>query len=217
MKLKEQLYHAGIETVTAKYVIEDKLGLKHDYYLKVGYHRGRPVYVDITMARHGPDITAAALVDVQKDALPWVLRVWRRAIDTTRTHIEMSCESASRLLERRMITLEGIAETWRGSRAEPMGHCEATGNNTLGPLDAAAQVIELRHEQWRQAMAHEYDEGEIEEMLGQCVAALEERPDDFTGWERTFIEDLELKNEEGHLSDNQLQKLEQVWEERGCG
>ena len=105
---------------------------------------------------------------------------------------------------------------------EPAGSCkqvmdDETGDRVFGPLDAVAKLFRMKSERWEERMAHTYTEEEIESMLEDCQAALEERPDDFTGWETSFIEDVADNNETTHLTEGQVEKLEQIWEERGCG
>ena len=58
------------------------------------------------------------------------------------------------------------------------------------------------------------DESQIEKMLEACLELLEDVDHPFTAWEVTFIEDVEEANETGHLSDFQVEKLEQIYEER---
>jgi len=57
-------------------------------------------------------------------------------------------------------------------------------------------------------------ESEIEEMIADCKKAIESDCDDFTEWERGFISDVEERNYTGHLSERQIEKLEQIWEKR---
>lgn len=56
------------------------------------------------------------------------------------------------------------------------------------------------------------DDGHIEERIEACLEALEEHPDRFTAWERDFLESVEEQNEQGHLSEGQAAKLDEIYE-----
>ena len=58
------------------------------------------------------------------------------------------------------------------------------------------------------------DEEHIERMLEACLELMDQDDHPFTSWEVGFIEDAEEKNETGHLSPTQVEKLEQIYEER---
>jgi hypothetical protein len=55
-------------------------------------------------------------------------------------------------------------------------------------------------------------------MIEECLEAVEEDTDGevFTAWEITFLESVEEANEEGHLTPDQVVKLEQIYEDRVC-
>lgn len=218
-KLEQRFHHDGVESLTHKLTIAD--GEKqHDIYLKVGWWRGRPVWVDLTMARHSEDGNGDTL-DVHESALVLVVNLRQRILDNTRAFMEVACREASLLLSSRRCRLDDIADLWRVTETEPRGQCvqvqDDLGATVHGPLDAAAKLFRIKGKEWEKRMAHNYAEDEIESMISDCEAALEERPDDFTGWERTFIEDATEQNETRHLSNGQIEKLEQIWEERDCG
>ena len=57
-------------------------------------------------------------------------------------------------------------------------------------------------------------ESEIEEMLQDCLDKYNDEPDIFTPWEQEFLETLKERQDWRHFSDNQLKKLDQIWENR---
>ncbi len=66
----------------------------------------------------------------------------------------------------------------------------------------------------------EYSEEEIEEMIEKLIEILEENPDEFNAFERTFIESVEEQNEAGHLTTtgqrggkSQVQVLEEIYDD----
>ena len=209
----------GLNTVTHKLTINDNQR-DHKFYVKIGWWRGRPVSVDVTMARHGEGNTDT--LDVPRAAIPLVVELRQRILENSRSALELLCREASLLLSSRRCTLGDLADLWRVTQMEPKGRCrqvndEVTGDRVHGPLDAAAKLFKLKAAEWEAGMAYEYTEEEVEKMVTDCIEALDERPDDFTGWETSFIEDIAEQNETTHLSENQIEKLEQIWEERNCG
>jgi hypothetical protein len=61
------------------------------------------------------------------------------------------------------------------------------------------------------------DEEEIEDMITACREAIDADPKRFTAWEIRFLESLEDRNVDHHLTEDQIVKLEQIHEERCCG
>lgn len=59
------------------------------------------------------------------------------------------------------------------------------------------------------------DDVQIEKMLEECLEVIEE-DGLFTSWEVSFLESLEEANEYGHLTPDQVVKLEQIYEDRVC-
>lgn len=57
----------------------------------------------------------------------------------------------------------------------------------------------------------------IEEMIDECLEAVEEDTDAFTEWEIEFLESIEDQNEDRHLTDQQVEKLTEIWEEKVRG
>jgi len=210
----------GVETLTNKLTIVDGEKCGHDFYVKVGWWRGRPVWIDITKARHSTE-GIGDTENIHGDELLVVVELRRRLMDVTRTSLELICREASLLLTSRRSTLDDMAQLWRVTTMEPKGRCsqvaDELGDRVTGPLDAVAKLIKLRGGEWEAKMAHTYTEDQIELMLENCQAAVEERRDDFTAWELKFIEEVEDANQTLHLTENQIEKLEQIWEERGCG
>jgi len=220
-RVEEGFNRDGVATLTHKYTIEDRESHQHDFYLKIGWWRGRPIWVDVTKARHSSEGLSDTF-DVPSSALPLIVDLRRRLIDLTRSSLELICREASLLLSTRRCSLEEIAELWRVVKTEPAGHCEQakdpnTGTRVSGPVDAAAKLIQLKQKEWEKKMAHTYTEEQIEQLLEDCRQAAEDRPDEFTAWELQFIEDAADANETTHLTEAQVEKLEQIWEERECG
>ena len=54
----------------------------------------------------------------------------------------------------------------------------------------------------------------VERYLDVCLEAVEEEPDRFSAWERDFLESAEDQNEQGFLSEAQVDKLLQIYEDR---
>lgn len=217
-RIEDRVNRHGLQSLIVKLVIDD--GAKeHDLYVKTGWWHGRPVWVDVTVARHSGDM--GDTLDVPMAVLPAVADLKRRLIDNTRSLMEIACRQASLLLSSRRCTLGEVADLWRVTEGEPKGRCpqlaDEMGDRVHGPLDAVAKLFKAKAENWERQMAHNYTEDEIETMVEDCLRAVEERPDDFTGWERTFIESIEDQNQTVHLTDEQVEKLEQIWEERDCG
>lgn len=219
-KVEQTLSRDGVTTLTQKLTIIDSEAQEHDFYLKVGWWRGRPVWIDITKARHAKEGTGDTL-DIHQSALPLVTALRRRMIDLSRSTLEIICRQASLLLSTRRCRLEELADLWRVTETEPPGRCEQVvddlGDKVHGPLDAVAKFLKMKGPEWEKRMTHQYTEEEIEQMIAECMEALEQRPDDFTGWETSFLEDVSDANETTHLTDSQVEKLEQIWEERNCG
>lgn len=58
------------------------------------------------------------------------------------------------------------------------------------------------------------DEDQIEMMLAECLELMDQEDHPFTAWEVSFIESIEDANETGHLTPDQVAKLEQIYEDR---
>ncbi len=58
------------------------------------------------------------------------------------------------------------------------------------------------------------DEETVEELLQDCVDALDENPSMFTPWEKEFLGNLRERVDWTHFSDYQLEKLEEILEQR---
>ena len=59
------------------------------------------------------------------------------------------------------------------------------------------------------------DEERTEKLIEACLDKLEQDQDGFSAWERSFLESVEEQNEQGHLSEAQIAKLEEIAEEHG--
>jgi len=57
----------------------------------------------------------------------------------------------------------------------------------------------------------------IEQMIADCLVAVEDDSDAFTEWEVEFLESIEDQNEDRHLSESQVDKLTEIWEEKVNG
>lgn len=224
-RVEERLSRTGIKSIVTKMTIEDKVGRTSDFYLKIGWWRGRPVWVDITRTRHARSDTAAldpvALEQLPSGERKIAIDLVQRLDDSTRGFIEVVCREASLLLASRRCTLKALADMWRATKTDPKGTCaqaqDALGDTVNGPLDAAAKIMHIKGPGWENEMAHTYTESEIEEMIENCQGAVDDREEDFTPWEVAFIKDVAMVNETAHLTDDQVDKLEQIWEERDCG
>jgi hypothetical protein len=62
----------------------------------------------------------------------------------------------------------------------------------------------------------DWDEDDVEEMIEACRTAADDDPKRFTAWEIRFLEELEDRNVDHHLTESQVDKLRQIYEER-CG
>lgn len=62
----------------------------------------------------------------------------------------------------------------------------------------------------------DWDEEDVEDMIAACREAIDADPKRFTAWEIRFVEELEDRNVDHHLTDGQIDKLREVYEER-CG
>lgn len=61
------------------------------------------------------------------------------------------------------------------------------------------------------------DDARLEEMIADCIEALDTDSERFTEWEAQFIEEVAEREDYTHMSDTQEEKLVQIWEERDCG
>jgi len=219
-RIEEKLGRDGVRTIISKLIIKDS-DRDHDLYIKVGWWRGRPVHVDITLGMDNKANTNNDTLDVHSSALPMIIDLRRRILDNSRAYLELVCREASLLLSSRRCSLLELADLWRVTEMEPRGRCpkvkDELGDRVHGPLDAAAKLFQIKREDWEKQMAHEYKEEEIERMLSDCKEAIDDRSDEFTEFEVNFIESLDAENETTHLSERQISKLEQIWEERNCG
>ncbi|MEN6368293.1 MAG: hypothetical protein ABFD77_01170 [Thermotogota bacterium] len=204
----------GVQTITHKLVIQGEH--QHDIYVKTGWWRGRPVWVDLTISagkdgENGKD-------KIPRSLAPLVVDLRRRVIESSRCLSEIVCREATLLLSSRRCSLDELADLWRATEGEPRGRCEQVtdelGDRVHGPFDAAAKLFKLKGKEWEQKMAHVYEDEEVEKMISDCQEAIEETPDSFTGFEREFIRSVAAQNETDHLSEKQIEKLEQIWEER---
>lgn len=62
----------------------------------------------------------------------------------------------------------------------------------------------------------DWDEEDIEDMIAACRQAADEDPKRFRPWELSFLESLEDRNVDHHLTEQQIEKLREIHEER-CG
>jgi len=57
----------------------------------------------------------------------------------------------------------------------------------------------------------------IEQMIEECLEAVEADSDAFTEWEVEFLESIEDQNEDRHLTEKQINSLTEIWEEKVHG
>lgn len=210
--IDQKLAEDQIGTVTTKLTIDD--GIKeHDVFFQLGFYHGWPVWTEITLSRTcGKDKLGSGVHD----------DIYGKMIESSRSLMEIVCHHATTVLQARRTTLEELADLWIATRFEPSGKCKALEDElgegkVLSPFDAVAKIIRKEKKAWEGKMSYEPSEEEIEGMLAGCLEVLEERPDSFTGFERTFLEDIEQKNEIHHLTPGQISKLEEIYEERVFG
>ena len=216
-RIEQRMATDGVDTITSKIEIDDGFQ-QHNLYVKIGWITGKPVMIDITIARHSKRYSSPGV----NSESPAMMELRQMMIENARSALEIICREASLLLSSRRCTLSEIANLWIVTRMDPQGRCRQVGNaetdyKVHGPLDAVAKLFMLKAEEWERKMGHEYDDEDIERMISECAVAIEERPKDFTGWEMDFIESVSDANETTHLSDSQVEKLEQIWEDRNCG
>ncbi len=60
----------------------------------------------------------------------------------------------------------------------------------------------------------DWGEDEIEDMIAACRDLVDEDPARFTPWEIRFLEELEDRNVDQHLTEAQVDKLREIYEER---
>lgn len=64
-------------------------------------------------------------------------------------------------------------------------------------------------------MTHRYSDDDLERMLDACLEAADDPAGpEFTEWEHGFLDDLAEKIAGVHLSDRQVEKLEQIYAEK---
>jgi len=132
-QIEETLFRQGIETVT------NKLGVGgRDTYLKVGWHRGRPVLVDMTIGKGQDNL----INDLQTNELATA------AATNARAAIEVICRHASSLLQANVWSLNDLIRAWRATVFEPQGVCPELQEIVSSPLDAAARLCERRKDAW---------------------------------------------------------------------
>jgi len=219
-RIESSFHGDGVLSITHKIAIVHDAN-EQDFYVKIGWWHGRPVFVDVTMARHASDGAIPAEMKIPLEEIPLVIELRRQLLDNTRSSLETICREASLLLSSKRCAIGDVADLWRGTEMYPAGECPAVeddlGSSVKGPLDAVAKLFQMRGSQWEKEMAHEYTEAEIEKLIEDCEAAVDERSDEFTAWEIQFIESVSDQNELGFLSPQQIEKLEQIWEQRECG
>lgn len=139
---------SSIKTVNTKLTIQTD-GYDCELFVKLGWASGRWVWIDVDMSRytesHIPGET------------PEVADLRRQLADANRRMMEVICKHASELLQSDERTIDGVMESWRGTRFAPHGTCYAlkTVNMpgaTSSPLDAVAQLVEQRRIKWEQQM-----------------------------------------------------------------
>lgn len=202
----------ALKSITRKLTIDDG-HRDHDLYVKIAFYHGRPVWVEITLSRMLASDNGTHTETAKEN------QVYRRMIESARSSMEVICLHASLLLQSKRSTLKDLEEMWAATRFEPAGTCKNLEGEVavLSPLDAVAKLIRLRITKWEKEMAYTPTEEEIETMIEACVEAAESTPEVFTAWEISFLEDIQEKNELGHLSDKEIAKLEEIHEERVGG
>lgn len=183
----------------------------HTIYLKLGWRLGRPVYVDIKLSV----IKGFSGNGESRDVVALRTENFR----STNASIEIITRQTSVLLEEAIWDLDKLCDQWRGTRVFYGGvmanipYVAGRKQVATGILDAAARMIGLKKEEWSKKMR---DDGQIEHMIEECLTALSDDETIFSTWEQTFLESLENTNDERHLTDKQIKKLEQIYEDKVC-
>lgn len=178
--------------------------------------------VDVTMSRQVDRVESTDVtVEMPPTARTLITELRRRMLDNTRSSLELACRSATLLLSSRRCTVGELAELWVMTKMEPTGTCVQvagglTGNLVYGPLDAVAKLLRIEGDAWEARMSQN-DEGEIEKMIGECTAAMDEKPEMFSEWEKKFLASVADRNETTHLTGAQVDKIEQIWERKISG
>lgn len=214
-KIEAILKAKAIKALSTKIVIcDDKYN--HDLYLKLGWADSRWVWVDITVSRFTGVTNEYETSDME--------HLRRSLMDTNRRLIELVCVHATELLQSGERTLKDIVHTWRGTQFAPAGICESIRTKVneakvTSVLDASAKLIEQRVEQWEEKFRQEdrMDEEYLEGLIVECWAECERNPGAFTDWEKDFLASLKEKHDMIHLSEKEIDKLEEIHKEKDCG
>lgn len=180
--------------------------------LKVGWRSVRPVFVDIKITVKNGFFRHGELSDV--------VALRSEHLRSANASMELICRQASLLMESGVWGLKELCEHWRGTQVFYGGAVPSLPyydgciqQVATGTLDAAARLIELRVKGWNEKMR---DEEQIEHMIEACLQALNEDETIFSSWEQIFLEDIENVNDFKHLTDKQIAKLEQIYEDKIC-
>lgn len=121
-------------------------------YVTTAWLCGKIINISITLSRGG------------KDSLDYLPRshvqanLELRVYDLARSWVEDSCKLASMLLETGT-PMSKIIESWRGVRGYPSGVCpQLQIANAVGPLHAAAVLIEKKMPEWAEKLYGEEED-----------------------------------------------------------
>ena len=136
----------------------DKLVIAgQDIYVKVAFHDGRMVHLDVTLSSMG---RGGEIMTTARDATNEATKT-----DNARAMIELLCRQANELLESGVWDEAALIESWAGTRFEPCGPCRFPqlpdadpdlpwGGIVTSPLDAARRLIEVRLPMWQIRESH---------------------------------------------------------------
>lgn len=202
----------SIRAMNVKIVISDGK-YNHDLYVKLGWANRRWVWVDITVSRFN------SVKSENESADEVELR--RQLFDTNKRLIEIVCLHATELLQSGERGIVDIVKSWKGTKFSPSGTCESIRNEinegvVTSPLDAAAKLIEFRMKEWSRMYRKEEraDDEYLEGLVSDCLEKVEDDSEGFTEWELNFLKSIADKHDYRHLSEKEIDKLEEIHEEK---
>ena len=150
----------GIQSITTKLTINDDK-FNHDMYVKIGWFKEKPVWIELTLSQ----MSQITLENGQKrvEESEEVTELRRHMVENSRVTMEIICKQASSMLQGEDCGIEWLAALWRGTKFEPSGKCVALAANdptkpyvkVKSPLDAVAQLIEMKMDEWKKKIRDE--------------------------------------------------------------
>jgi hypothetical protein len=135
LEVEQALGTTGVQSIAHKLTIGD-----HDVYAHIGWHRGRPCWVDLTITHNSTREGSCQSSEANDLAT--------RMIDDARAAMEVICRQASALLQADVWTIDNLIGAWRGTKFQPCGVCDQVKGIVSSPLDAVARLLEVRGLVW---------------------------------------------------------------------